>query len=208
MALVLILVPLVPGVGALRGVRGRAAALGYFGLLGAGFMLLEMGFLQKLILYLAHPIYSAAVVIASFLVFAGLGSYLSHHWPAQRRRVIALAATAVVVVASVYLLGLDAWLGRTQANPMWARLLISAGLIAPLAVAMGHLFPLALRGLAEAAPKLVPWAWAVNGFASVAATVGAPLLAMSVGFSRLVLIAMGAYALAGLLGACCLPGRR
>ena len=77
LAAVMVVLPLAPGVGALRRVRPKAAAMGYFLLIGVGFMLLEIGFLQKLILYLAHPIYSAAVVIASFLVFGGLGSYLS-----------------------------------------------------------------------------------------------------------------------------------
>ena len=208
LALVMILLPLVPGVSALWRTKGRAAALGYFSLLGVAFMLLEMGFLQKLILYLAHPIYSAAVVIASFLIFAGLGSHVSRLWRAGTRRVIACAAGAVVLLAAAYLLGLDELLGGTQGEPMWARFLISAGVIAPLAFAMGHMFPSALRGLAASAPRLVPWAWAVNGFASVAATVAAPLLAMSVGFSHLILVAVGAYALAGLLGACCLPETR
>ncbi len=171
---------------------------GYFLLLGAGFMLLEMGFLQKLILYLAHPIYSAAAVIASFLIFSGLGSLLSGYWPA--RRAITLAAAGVVLLAGLYVLAMDTWLHATQSQPVWGRFLIAGATIAPLAVLMGHMFPAGLRLVSGGSPALVPWAWAVNGFASVVATVAAPPVAMQVGLPRLGLVAIACYALAGLVG--------
>ncbi len=46
----------------------------YFFLLGLAFLFVEMAFIQKFILFLSHPLYSVAVVLAGFLVFAGLGS--------------------------------------------------------------------------------------------------------------------------------------
>lgn len=199
LAAVLILLPLAPGIGAMRSARGRPATLGYFLLLGAGFMLLEMSFLQKLILYLAHPIYSAAAVISGFLVFAGLGSQLSRRWAGPVRRVPPAAAVLVVALAAAYLAFLDDWLKLTQSQPIWLRLGISAVTIAPLAVAMGHMFPAGLRQVSSASGVLVPWAWAVNGFASVAAAVAAPLLAMHVGFAALTGAAMACYALAGVV---------
>jgi uncharacterized protein (DUF983 family) len=198
LALVLILLPLAPGVGAIRGAAGKASVFVYFLLLGAGFMLLEMGFLQKLILYLAHPIYSAAAVIASFLIFSGLGSQLSGYW--QVRRAIAWSAAGIVVVAGLYVLGMDAWLRATQSQPVWVRFLVAGATIAPLAVLMGQMFPAGLRLVGGASPGLVPWAWAVNGFASVVATVAAPLVAMQVGLPRLALMAMACYATAGVVG--------
>ncbi|HAU37107.1 MAG TPA: hypothetical protein DCX07_05260 [Phycisphaerales bacterium] len=198
LAAVLIVAPLLPGVRALRGTPGRTAAMGYFLMIGAGFMLLEMGFLQKLVLYLAHPIYSAALVISSFLIFAGGGSLLSLRWRSQPRCTACAAGLTVVLVAAVYLFFLDGWLARTQAQPIALRFLLAAAAIAPLALAMGHMFPLALRQVGTAAPALVPWAWAVNGFASVGATVAAPLLAMQWGFSVLTLTAVVCYVLAAL----------
>jgi hypothetical protein len=194
----LILVPLAPGVGALRHARGRAPSLGYFLLLGAGFMLLEMGFLQEFMLYLGHPIYSAALVISSFLIFAGLGSQFSASWR-EPKRVIIPAAAVVVSLSLAYLLGMDTWLRPTQALPITVRFVIAGATIAPLALAMGHMFPAGLRQAGQASACLVPWAWAVNGFASVVATVAAPLLAMSFGFSCLILFAIACYALAGIL---------
>ncbi len=201
LAAILVLLPLAPRAGGLRRTGGKAPAVGYFLLLGAGFMLLEMGFLQKLILYLAHPIYSAATAIAAFLVFAGLGSYVCTRWPGGLRRVNVLAGVAVAVLAGVYAWGLDGWLARTQASSLSVRFLLAAVTIAPLAFAMGHMFPLGLRRLAGRSPQLVPWAWAVNGFASVVATLAAPVIAMQIGFTLLIVAAIASYVLATLLAA-------
>jgi len=42
----------------------------------------------------------------------------------------------------------------------------------------------------------VPWAWAINGFASVVATLGAALLAIHWGHSAVILLAVVLYAVA------------
>jgi hypothetical protein len=196
---VLILVPLAVRVRWLARARRRTAVLGYFLLLGLGFMLLEIGCLQKLILYLAHPIYSAAVVIAGFLVFSGLGSLASSRWGPRPRRALPAAAAVVALLAVVLFFVLDDWLAWSQGWPLAARFAVACATIAPLAFAMGHLFPVGLRQVGLSEPGLVPWAWAVNGFASVVAAVGTPLLAAEVGFSRVVLAAVLCYALAGIV---------
>jgi len=164
-----------------------------------GFMLLEMGFLQKMIVYLAHPIYSASAVIAAFLVFAGIGSYCSAVWNACRSSAAQTAAAIVVIMGFFYLYGLDAWLMWTQSWNLALRFLILILTIAPLALAMGHLFPMGLRRVSASDPGLVPWSWAVNGFSSVLATASVPSLAMSIGFSKLILTALACYLIAGAL---------
>ena len=200
LGLVAILTPLLPTIKAIRNKRRKGTVFGYFLLLGIGFMGLEMAFLQKLVLFLAHPIYSASAVIAGFLVFAGLGSWMSSRRSLETSRVIVGAAAAVVGIAALYFLALDPLLGAAQSLPMGLRFTVALVAIAPLAFAMGHLFPMGLRRLSSSAPELVPWAWAVNGCASVATALGAPLLAMETGFGWLILLAALCYALAGLLG--------
>jgi hypothetical protein len=205
LAAALVVLPLLPGVRSVRPSRGTAVTWCYFALLGAGFMLLEMGFLQRLVLYLAHPVYSAAAAISGFLIFGGLGSWVSGRWK-RAGTAAPVAAGGVVVLSLVYVLGMDSWLGITQGAAVPLRFLVAAVTVAPLAFAMGHMFPLGLARTGAAEPALVPWAWAVNGFASVVATAAAPLLAMSVGFSRLALIAAACYVFAGGLYLL-LPGR-
>jgi len=193
--LVLILLPLSPLSRRLQGVRRRLPVLVFFLMLGTGFMLLEIGFLQKLILYLAHPIYAAATAIAAFLVFSGLGSLVGGRWD-DRRRVIALAGCGVVLIGGFYVLVIDAWLGLSQGWALPWRLLVACLTIAPLAFAMGQLFPAGLALVGRSQPALVPWAWAVNGFASVTATVAAPLIAAEAGFKVVLLLAVGCYLVA------------
>jgi len=193
LAVVLILVPLVPRAAGLRGVAGKGASLAYFLLIGLGFLALEVGFLQRFILYLAHPVYSAAVVISAFLVFGGLGSLVSRYWGVGPRQVGVAAAAGVVSLGAVYLVHLDGWLAATQGASVTVRFLIAAGLVAPLAFAMGHMLPSGMRQVGWAAPTVVPWAWAVNGTASVIATVAAPLAAMHVGFRWVGLAALACY---------------
>ena len=76
------------------------------------------------------------------------------------------------------------------------RAVLAVALIAPLAFAMGLPFPLVLARLRTAAPALVPWAWGVNGCASVVAAVLAGLLAMGLGGRSLMLLGVLAYLLA------------
>ena len=204
----LIVLPLIGRAGALGAACGKAATFAYFTLLGAGFMFLEMGLLQRLILYLAEPVHSAAAVIAGFLVFGGLGSLLSRTWPGRVARVGAVAGAAAAGLALVYAAGLDRWLGLTLARPLGIRFIVATATIAPLALAMGHMFPTGLRLIGAREPALVPWAWAINGLVSVVATAGAPLLAMQVGFSRLVLVAAACYVAAAAMAWRYLPRAR
>jgi len=69
-------------------------------------------------------------------------------------------------------------------------------LVAPLfglGMLLGQLFPLGLRRLSEAE---MPWAWALNGSASVLGSIIAVVIAMQVGFAAVLWVAVGFYALA------------
>ena len=60
----------------MRGLRLTAyGRCWFFCCLGIGFMFLELGFIQRLSIYLGHPMYTLAVVLAGILIFTGIGSY-------------------------------------------------------------------------------------------------------------------------------------
>jgi hypothetical protein len=175
---------------------------GYFFLLGLAFLFIEMAFIQKFILFLANPLYSVAVVLAGFLVFAGLGS-VSAPWVARRLgRGSAFAVLAIVAgiaaTALVYLWLMPQVFGRFMGLPDAARVCISLVLIAPLAFLMGMPFPLGLRRLARQSPEFIPWAWGINGYASVISAALATLLAIEFGFGAVVLMALSLYLAAAL----------
>ena len=80
--------------------------------------------------------------------------------------------------------------------PDAARIVLSVALIAPLAFAMGMPFPLGLARVRPRDAPLVPWAWGVNGCASVVGAVLATLLAIHFGFAAVVVPRWLLYGLA------------
>jgi hypothetical protein len=83
-------------------------------------------------------------------------------------------------------------------KPAPARIALSLVPITPLAFSLGMPFPLALARLRASAPDLVPWAWGINGCASVLAAILATLLAMTFGTRTVVLAAAALYVIAAL----------
>lgn len=203
LAFIFIIFPLLPLKGFVAGTAKKAPVLLYFLLLGLGFMILEMGFLQKLILYLSLPIYSAASVIAFFLIFAGVGSRICHLWEEKfgitPGLVIGLNGIVLILVSLLYIFFLDSIFSLLQFDRIEFRFLVSGILIAPLAFAMGHFFPMGLSQAGKESMSLIPWAWAANGFASVIATVATPLVAMLIGFNLLISISLICYLTASIL---------
>jgi hypothetical protein len=175
----------------------------YFLALGLAFLFVEIAFIQKFTLFLSHPLYAVAVVLASFLVFAGAGSAcslrLARQAAARELRPVSIAVAGIVSIAVLYLLILPPLFSRFIGIADGLRVLLSVVLIAPLAFFMGMPFPLGLRRVAERAPDFVPWAWGINGFASVVSAVLATLLAIHFGFTIVIVLAMLIYMAAAAL---------
>ena len=204
---VLIMAPLWAKGGALVSSRQFWRVAAYFFALGLAFLFVEIAFIQKFILFLGHPLYAVAVVLTAFLLFAGVGSGVSSRfaeridaWHRDRPgrgpqlSAIQLSIVGIVAVSVLYVLILprvfDSLLYLTEG----AKILVSLGLIAPLAFFMGMPFPLGLSRVWLGAQPLVPWAWGVNGCASVLSAMLATLIAMTFGFSTVVLAAGILYA--------------
>jgi hypothetical protein len=216
---VLILLPLVPLRASRRsGVRSWKIVV-CFGSLGIGFLFIEILYIYRLTLFLGQPIEAVSVVLASFLIFAGLGSISTIPFGAlvrklltrygrpdtardeQRLRNAALTAAAAVVAAVVLIqipllrLMIDSAIGM----PHLHRVGLSVLFIAPLAFAMGLPLPSAIRALELSGTGWIAWAWAINGCASVVSAVLAVLLSLHIGFTNVTLIAAALYVTAGLV---------
>ena len=103
---------------------------------------------------------------------------------------------AIAGLSLLYLALLPPLLAWMIGWPQLARIAVSLALLAPIAFFMGMPFPLGLTRVSEAAAALVPWAWGVNGCASVISAVLALILAIHFGFAAVVAIAVVLYALA------------
>jgi len=184
--------------------RGTGTRMGgYFFLLGLAFLFVEMAFIQKFILFLSHPLYSVGVVLSGFLVFAGVGSAYSgkvaHRVEQTGRSPIAIVAAGISVIAILYLVLLPVLFQQLIGLADGIKMVLSVFLIAPLAFSMGMPFPIGLNRVAASAPDFIPWAWGINGFASVLSAALATLLAIEFGFTTVVLLALGLYTSAAVI---------
>jgi hypothetical protein len=197
----------------------------YFLAIGFAFLFVEIASIQRFVLFLGHPVYAIPVVLCAFLFFAGIGSGFAPRLTARldalqglsspgalirftagdrRRRwvvrvrhpALALAVAGIVAAAVLHLVAAPPLFRWLMPLPDALKIAVSLVLIAPLAFFMGLPFPLALVRVAAARPGLVPWAWGINGCASVLSAILAILLAMSLGFSAVLLFAIGLYLVA------------
>ena len=167
---------------------------GFFCALGFGFMFVEVGCMQWLNLYLGHPMYSLMVVLASLLIYAGLGSLSAGNWeaPILRKLRAGMLGTACFVVA--WLAAMKYVIPLTERWSLTGRITVVLVSLLPLGFCMGIPFATGLRYLADRHQRFIPWAWGINGLTSVAASILSVVLAMRIGFTAVVLLGAGVYA--------------
>jgi spermidine synthase len=183
---------------ALRG-GGKSAFLLYFAILGIAYISIEISFIQRFVLFLGHPIYAVSVVLMAFLVCTGLGSFFSD--ALFRRGWLTLPRTIVLLAAILLLYNhlLPAVFHSPLISlPVPLKIVVSCGLILPLAFLMGILFPQGMRRVERADPALVPWVWGANSATSVIGSIVSLVLAIHLGFSVVLYLGAGLY-LTGLL---------
>lgn len=182
-AAVLILVPMIA-----VGVRGNLmggklfGVMGYFSAIGAGFMFIEIFLIQKLVLFLGHPSYSVTVTLFSILIFSGLGSMFARRFDVSSPRTAGMIWLPILLGVLFYALLLGPILSLVP-NSIVVRIIAATILLAPVSFFMGMPFPTMIRQLGAGDDVLIPWAWAINAFTSVATSVLSVLFATQVGFS-------------------------
>jgi hypothetical protein len=167
--------------------------LSFFFCLGAGFMLLEIGVMQRASLLFGNPGLAIAIVLGALILFTGLGSLLSDRIFRSGLSFGTVAGIAAVyAVAAGLLIGLV--IGWMLAWPLVAKILGLMAFIAPGGLVVGQLFPQGLALAQRDDTALVPWAWAINGALSTVTAGVAPILAQAWGFSVLFYASAALYA--------------
>jgi spermidine synthase len=185
-----------------RASRRSPLPLLYFVAVGLGYIMVEIAFIQRFVLFLGHPTYALTVVIFLLMLSSGAGSLFSRIWlPRTNLGWVPLALVIVTLVADV--LFLPSRLAALVGMAFGYRLLVSGILLIPLGFVMGMPFPTGLRALAalpapefaagqNASDNSVEWAWAMNAAASVLGSVLAMVIAIQFGLT--VTLACGAAA--------------
>jgi hypothetical protein len=171
----------------------RAAYLAYFAALGMGFILLEISMIQRFVLFLGYPTYSLTVVMLSLLVSTGLGSLASERVRGPLARALPARLAALLVLGAAWLAGAPRVFDALLGAPLAVRIAVSVALLLPLGLVLGSFFPLGIRMAERTNAKLVPWAWAVNGCATVIGTLVAVMVGMTWSFTAVALAALGVY---------------
>jgi SAM-dependent methyltransferase len=154
----------------------------YFSAIGMGFMLIEISQMQRLMVFLGHPVYSLGVVLFTILLFGGVGSATIGARPARQGAVIArvIALVATLVATGILTPLVTTW-ARSESTDM--RILVSMLLLAPPAFGMGMMFPLGLN-IWRRHSELLPFFWSANGITSMFASVLGMALSIEVGIAN------------------------
>ena len=180
--------------------RSTAGTLPYFVAVGLGYILVEVTFVQRFVLFLGHPTYALTVVIFLLLLASGTGSALSRRLSPDGSGIWS-PLVAIVATLLVYIAVLPRVLNHFVGAEFSGKIAISALLLAPLGLVMGMPFPTGLRALIVRAQTghtddSIEWAWAMNAAASVLGSVLAIVIAIRFGFTLTLSCGAAAYAAA------------
>jgi len=199
-----LLFPLAIGTG---GSHEQVSSLLYFVAIGLAYIIVEIAFIQRFVLFLGHPTYALTVVVFLLLLSSGAGSLISRRWLPQTEAVWRpLIIITGIILAYVFVL--PAILVHLVGMPFPLKLLVSGALLVPLGFFMGMPFPTGLRALANRSQQKSPaadrsnaveWAWAMNAASSVMGSVLAIVIAIQFGLNVTLACGACAYLLALLL---------
>ena len=192
-----------------RKARQSPLPLLYFIAVGLGYIMVEIAFIQRFVLFLGHPTYALTVVIFLLMLSSGAGSLFSRIW-LPRTDLCWIPLVLVIVTLLVDIFFLPGRLAALVGLSLGYKRLVCGVLLMPLGFVMGMPFPTGLRAFAAlpapefpagqgASDNSVEWAWAMNAAASVLGSVLAMVIAIQFGLTVTLACGATAYLLALLL---------
>jgi hypothetical protein len=158
-------------------------------LLGVGYMLFEIGWIKGLAPLTGSPSFSFTVVVAVLLVASGLGGWLSERVEKRHLLTIGVLAASTLAGSAVSMRLILPILPGMSPVPMW--ITVSA-LVAIPGTLLGMPLPLVMRILCRDATDQI-LGWALNGTASVLASIGSAGLALLLGIQSLLWMVLLVY---------------
>lgn len=167
----------------------------YFSLIGAGFMFVEIALMQRLSVFLSHPVYALGIVLFTIIASTGIGSYLSDQLPLTRMPWLflypVLMAVMIVVIQNV----LSNLLVTMITAAILTKTLTAILVILPLGLLMGLFFPTGMKLVKSANAAEAPWYWALNGIWGVLCSSIAVFISIYISVSLNFMIAAVCYLL-------------
>src|SRR5260370_30880837 len=157
-------------------------------------MLTEMGLLERMSIFLGHPVYSLAVTLFSLILSTGLGSFLSSIAPLNSRARLAVwsALTAAVLLCLPLIL---AGILTNYADGIVFRALSCLAATVPVGVLLGFGFPSGMRLVNALNGRPAPWFWGINGAAGVLAGSLSIMISLAYGINMTFILSAVCYGL-------------
>jgi len=197
--IIVLITTIVPSLPSIRRATPRLAVFGsvYFAFIGLGFMFVEIGLIQRISIYLGHPIYGMAIGLFGIIVSTGLGSLCSYRLSLLTGLRLQIWAGAL----GLYLILLPYWfpvlIAQFAAGSLLVRAAVSLMAIVPSGVLMGFGFPTGMEIVNAIDSRPTPWFWAVNGAAGVLAAGIAVLVSIHAAISTTLWCGGACYLLLG-----------
>jgi hypothetical protein len=184
---------------------GFATSVAYFAMIGVGYMLIQIPFLQRFSVYLGHPTYTFAIILFSMILFTGIGSLVSDRFPIDRHRWVLKIPLAIAVGVLGITLVMQPLMDATIQFELPARAAVVMACTAPLSIPLGFCFPIGMNLVGRLSQDATAWMWGVNGAAGVLASIAAVAISMWLGIqvnlfiagTLYLFLALPAHALAG-----------
>jgi hypothetical protein len=189
-----IIVPLASaGDASLRQLDWWSAA--YFSLIGAGFMFVEIALIQRLSVFLGHPVYALGILLFTIIASAGAGSFFSEYFPLDRAPWCFAVPCVIVSLVVGLRWALPLIASAMVASPMITKIIVSIATITPVGLALGVCFPTGMRMVRAIRSKETPWYWALNGVFGVLCSALAVFVSIYFGISKSLFVGAACYAL-------------
>ena len=191
-----ILVPLLMRAGK-KPLQGALNLLVFFVAIGFGFMFIEISQMQRLIIFLGHPVYGLSVVLFSLLLSSGIGSYLTAKVEVSGLRTSGLIRISGLLLALVIFgIATPQAISMFRASATPVRIAAAVLMLFPMGIFMGMAFPLGMKAAAGRSPELMSWLWGINGASSVCASVAAVVISLNSSISAAFWVGFVFYLLA------------
>lgn len=165
----------------------------YFSLIGAGFMFVEIALIQRLSIFLSHPIYALGIVLFTIIASTAVGSYISEKLPLTRSPWIFVYPVVMAAVILIARMVLPMLLSGMITSPMPTKIVSAILVLFPLGLLLGFFFPTGMRLVRALNSEDTPWYWALNGIFGVLCSALAVFFSIHFGISTNFYIAAVCY---------------
>jgi hypothetical protein len=134
-------------------------------------------------------------VLCTLLVASGLGSYTTSAIKPEARPLMLRLVLLVAVLAGIGLVT-PTLVHQYQGQTTPVRMALAVALLAPAGLFMGMAFPMGMKMASRCQVDISAWLWAINGAASIVASVLAVVIAIAWGINAAWWTGVGGYVVA------------